>query len=153
MKIIKTNKAEDILVDDDLFPFLNRFNWWLDDKGYAIASVCGRKVKMHSLILSAGDNSLTDHKNGNRTDNQLDNLRPATRTTNAQNTTMHKDNKSGYKGVHWVKARKKWCAKIRAFGVDYNLGYFNEVKDAARAYNKACIRLHGEYAKVVPIDD
>ena len=57
-----------------------------------------------------------------------------------------------YKGVHWKKCHKKWCAQLQtARGVKY-LGCFENEKDAAKAYNKAAIEYFGEFAKLNKIE-
>jgi hypothetical protein len=46
-------------------------------------------------------------------------------------------NTSGYSGVNWSKAKKKWHAKIC---IDYkriHLGYFADISDAIIAYENA----------------
>jgi len=89
-----------------------------------------------------------DHINGDRLDNRRANIRLATRSQNAQNVSKHKDNKSGYKGVHWAAGREKWCAMIMANGKRYNLGYFTTAEIAYQAYCEAARRLHGEFARL-----
>ena len=49
-----------------------------------------------------------DHKNMDKTDTTIDNLRISTRAQNAINMGPRADNKSGIKGVSWSKQNKKW---------------------------------------------
>lgn len=60
------------------------------------------------------------------------------------------ESSSGYKGVH--RSRKKWHARITVNGRYTYLGTFTDKLDAARAYNAAAIRYHGESAilNVIP---
>lgn len=46
---------------------------------------------------------------------------------------MHKDNKSGVKGVCFVQKRNKWLASIGFKGKVYNLGYYALKEDAIAA--------------------
>lgn len=51
--------------------------------------------------------------------------------------TMYKNNKSGVKGVCWVKRFNKWNAQIGFKGKVINLGYFLNLEDAIKARKKA----------------
>lgn len=95
--------------------------------------------------------SQLDHIDGNPHNNAIANLREANSYQNARNKRLRKDNKSGFKGVNWHSRDKVWTAQIRATGDDcvsktYYLGQFSNRLDAAKAYNEAAIRLHGEFA-------
>lgn len=87
-----------------------------------------------------------DHINGNKADNRLSNLRPASRFENGRNRPRLKNNKAGHKGVSWHKGNKRWRAQITRNHQDYFLGYFNSAQDAADAYNRAALEYHGEFA-------
>ena len=71
----------------------------------------------------------------------------ATLAENLRNSGSRKGT-SRYKGVCWDAARGKWVAQIRANGPKLNLGGFANEGDAARAYDEAARRLHGEFARV-----
>jgi hypothetical protein len=62
----------------------------------------------------------------------------ATHSQNLQNASLSLRNKSGFKGVHWDKEKRKWLAYIRVDGRLYKLGLFDDVLDAIAA------RLHAE---------
>lgn len=87
-----------------------------------------------------------DHINQNSYDNRFLNLREASVEQNNCNIAKNKLNTSGYKGVYWKKSSSKWVAQIRKMKKHYHLGYYNNVHDAAQAYNYAAYRLHGEFA-------
>ncbi len=55
---------------------------------------------------------------------------------------------SAYKGCHWHKRLKKWAGYIKHDGVAEHLGYFDNEKDAALAFNKRAIELRGDKARV-----
>lgn len=85
----------------------------------------------------------TDHEDGNRQNNRIKNLRPATRGQNNENQYKPRsDNKSGYRGVSWSKGMGKWLAQIVVRGVCHNLGYFDDPLEARDAYLKGKRRLH-----------
>jgi hypothetical protein len=106
-----------------------------------------RPWALHRLVMGArrGDPEI-DHKNGDGLDCRKDNLRRATRSQNAANTGLGSRNKSGYKGVNWYPRYGKWRAAITSQGRRKTLGYFTSIEDAARAYDEAALRLHGEFA-------
>lgn len=87
-----------------------------------------------------------DHINNNGSDNRWCNLRVVTSQQNKLNRPKQSNNKSGWKGVHWHKAMKKWEVEIKSNGERIILGYFVDSKEAALVYNKAAMKYHGEYA-------
>lgn len=85
-----------------------------------------------------------DHRNNNSLDDRWQNLRLATQTQNQKNSSIRRDNTSGYKGVHPYKRgkRKRWVAQI----ADHHIGYFATAEEAARAYDAEAIKRFGEFA-------
>jgi hypothetical protein len=77
-----------------------------------------------------------DHIDGNPSNNKLSNLRDVPMYVNAQNQRHPpKHNTSGYLGVSWSKARKKWMAQIRVKSVKtICIGYFDDPLEAHKAY-------------------
>lgn len=55
---------------------------------------------------------------------------------------------SKFKGVSYCASRKKWKAQIGHNRKTYQLGRYVNEEDAARAYNKAALELHGEFARL-----
>ena len=79
--------------------------------GYLMVSL-GRKKKylLHQLLalqfIPNPDNlPFIDHIDQNKTNNSLENLRWATKSTNEQNTTRHKDNTIGFKHIDTTKKK------------------------------------------------
>jgi len=89
-----------------------------------------------------------DHINGIRDDNRLCNLRECTGSENQYNKGSHKNNTSGYKGVSWHNNDKKWHARLNHKGKTKYLGSFNCKHQAAKEYNKAALKYHGEFSKL-----
>lgn len=79
-----------------------------------------------------------DHINHDRCDNRWCNLRAATRSTNAKNRSMNRNNTSGICGVRWFAPTNKWRAQIKSGGAQIFLGDFTSKDDAVAA------RLHAE---------
>jgi len=88
-----------------------------------------------------------DHANGVRSDNRKTNLRLANIQQNRRNTKRNSLNTSGYKGVHFSKAAKKWLATIFLNGKNRHLGCFETAEVAAAAYRKAAAFHFGEFAR------
>jgi len=85
---------------------------------------------------------ITDHINGIKTDNRLVNLRDTTPAGNAKNSKLPKSNTSGVLGVYWLPNKIRWAAYIRNGRKQKNLGYFDNLFDAACARKSAEIK-HG----------
>ena len=147
------------LVDDEWFSKLSHMRWKLcvTKSGHLYAGhsfmipgrTNGKKkykvLKMHRMIMSSPVGINVDHINGNGLDNRTENLRHATAAQNARNMRK-KSNNNPYKGIHFK--RGKWDAEIRCGDQREWLGSFSDPLDAAKAYDAAAIRLHGEFAKI-----
>lgn len=103
---------------------------------------------MHREIIDEKENEHVDHINGNKKDNRKSNLRIATSSQNSRNIGLRKNNTTGYKGVIYEKKRDKWRAEIKKDYKSIFLGYFDTKEDAAKAYNEASMKYHGEFANL-----
>jgi hypothetical protein len=107
-------------------------------------------VKLHRFVMGCTykDGKVVDHIDGNTLNCQKSNLRLCTNTENVRNQKLHKNNKSGYKGVSRCKDAKKWQAYICINRKTINLGSFNCPEDAHEAYKEAALKYHGEYSRL-----
>lgn len=113
-----------------------------------------KSLKLHQLIMETPKGMHTDHINGNSLDNRKENLRICTASENGCNRGPTKNNTSGYKGIFRYGCGKKWQASIKYLGKNIHIGCFKDKKEAARAYDKKAIELHGEFAYTnFPIED
>jgi len=87
-----------------------------------------------------------DHKNMDRTDNRITNLRECSNAENQRNRGKQANNTSGHKGVSWAKNVNKWKSEITVGGQYKYLGIFDTIEDAAKAYNDAALAYHKEFA-------
>ena len=157
MKKIKLTQGQVALVDNEDYECLNKLKWYTMNNRNKIIPVCfenGIMKKMSRLIMyPIPDDLQIDHINGDPSDNRRSNLRLCTNQQNAQNRGAQANNKSGYKGVSWHKHSKKWQSQIKANDKVIPLGYFDDPIDAAKTYNEAAIKYHGEFARINIIDD
>lgn len=121
--------------------------WSKNGSGYYQGWLVDRKVFMHRLLMGHPDGLLVDHINGNKTDNRLCNLRICTIEDNGHNERKMRGGSSVFKGVHWANREKAWIARMRiGGGKTMWLGRFNNEVDAAKAYDEAAVKYHGEFA-------
>lgn len=92
-----------------------------------------------------------DHENHITSDDRIENLRAATISENTRNRSSAKGSTSKYLGVylHVYKNRKPiWTSIIRIGKKMKRLGSFKTEELAALSYNKAAVKLWGEFANL-----
>lgn len=89
-----------------------------------------------------------DHKDRNRLNDNISNLRECTASENNKNRKAHKNGASKYLGVYISRNRKKWIASITYEGKQRVLGRFDSEDIAATVYNEAATKHHGEFANL-----
>jgi hypothetical protein len=106
-------------------------------------------VSLHRIILNSPPNFLVDHKNGHTLDNRRENLRLATRSQNVHNKCKtQSETSSKFIGVSLEKRRGRWDVRIRHEGKQIWIGAFDNEIDAAKAYDEAAKKYHGEFARL-----
>lgn len=150
-KSIPLSQGVVALVDDEDYERLRQYTWFLSGTGYAVGFVPANGrfdlVYMHRLILNVGPEQLVDHVNpGDKLDNRRNNLRLATPRQNGQNKRVSAISTTGLKGVGWHKNRRKYHARIQIQGTRYHLGFFDDAREAALAYDSAARTLFGAFA-------
>lgn len=149
----------------DYDPFTGRFIWKVnryrvsageqvgsqDTKGYLKTSlrVDGKRYNLllHRLAyewVNGACPKFIDHVDGCRSNNRIENLRPACPSKNQMNV---KTRRKGLKGATKIKATGKWLAQIKVDGKNRNLGHFDAEIDAHNAYWAAAQKYFGEYAR------
>jgi HNH endonuclease/AP2 domain len=118
-------------------------------RGYVDIKINGKIHKAHRLIyiLHHGHApEMIDHRDCDKTNNRIENLRPATVSQNVCNREAPANSTSGIKGVRFHQRDKKWIAYAKINGKQKHLGTFESVDAAAIAATAARKELHGEYA-------
>lgn len=153
-QIYLRNRGVFTIVDDDVYPTVCRFAWFLSGDGYAVrtqwipTAKTRRRIWLHHQVLDTEGEKVIDHINGDRLDNRRANLRLVSRGQNARNRAKSSNKTVGFKGVYFVKPRNNWHAEIHADGRHYNLGSYATAEEAAHAYDGAALALHGEFARL-----
>lgn len=150
MRTIALTRGKVAVVDDGDFERISKFKWhaYKDQHHtwHARSSQRGKTILMHRFIMgfSPGDPDV-DHRDGDGLNNRRSNLRKAHKAGNASNIAVRADSVSGIKGIR--RAGKKWSAQIKSCGKFRWLGTFDTKEDAAKAYDRAAIEHHGEFAR------
>ena len=154
-KVVSCTMGFSILVDDEDFERLSAFKWYAVKHVNAAGDAHRRPMRytkaprrkyLHYDILERRDGLQVDHINGDPWDNRRCNLRYATHAENVRNRKVQRNSGSGLKGV-W-KQGNRFNARIHANRVAHFLGTFATAEEAARAYDEAALRLHGEFARL-----
>ena len=163
MKKIKLTQDQWALVDDEDYEMLTEHKWYANrdkDKFYVMrnsptdSNGKQKTIFMHREITNAPKGKVVDHINGNPLDNRRENLRVCTNQENTMNRRKHRNNKSGYKGVCYMKKKKymisehskPWLAQIGHNQKNIFLGMYKAKEEAARAYDRKAVELFGEFA-------
>lgn len=157
----KKHGSFEVIVDDADWDEVKKYKWHIgkQPKRKAIYArrneyVNGKRppkeVALHTHLTGY---KMTDHINGNGLDCRRSNMREATVTQNRHNTGIRKDNRSGYKGVSWDKDENKWVVRIQKDNKNKTIGRYDTKEAAARAYNEAAKKYHGEFARLNEIKE
>lgn len=140
-----TNSDKKAIVDDEYYELVMQHNWYLNGSGYANTSINGNDVSLHRFIINAIKGQEVDHKEQDRLDCRVNNLRFCTHGQNIANDGPRKNNKLGVKGVDFIQKTGKYRATIRFNYQKIHLGNFNTLREAAAAYNEASLLYFGEF--------
>ena len=154
---IRLTEGKCTIVDQKDFYRLNDFQWCVAGSkgkfyvfgGQRISPEEIKLVRLHRLIINAPDGLLVDHRNTDSLDNRRTNLRLATRSQNCCNRRKTKSKTSSrFIGVYFDKRKDLWSACINFHRKRIWLGYFKNEIDAAKAYDKAALEYHKEFARL-----
>ena len=149
MKRIKLTQNKWALVDSEDYPLLSKYNWHAvyrkGSMSFAAKTHFGDKDRyMHRIITNCPTGLVVDHINHDTLDNRKKNLRICTKAQNTYNSSKRRKNRCGYKGVSINYG--KYFVQIKKDGHAMCLGRFNNLIEAAKAYDKKAKELFGEFA-------
>jgi hypothetical protein len=104
--------------------------------GYLRGSLDNRRFLAHRVVWAlhhgAWPSHEIDHRDHDRTNNRIDNLRERDSTGNKRNSLRSRRNSSGVVGVSWYTREQKWRAHIGVAGKQKTLGLFDSFEAAVR---------------------
>jgi hypothetical protein len=141
------------LVDAEDYELVKPYVWYglSNERVTATHSFGGKayQLRMHRLVLLLGDDDerSCDHINHDPLDNRKANLRACTQKENMWNrrsSSVHPA-VSGVKGVYRQRSSSRWCASVKANGVNHYQS-FETLEEASAWVRAKREELHGEFA-------
>jgi hypothetical protein len=133
-----------------------------NERGYYRVALCKngdikKTFKVHRLVASTfipnpENKPQIDHIDGNKINNNVNNLRWCTNSENNHNKGITKNNTSGVKGVHFHKQSNKWRAEITNNGKKYHIGCFDTIEDASKARRTKAKELFGKFINTTELE-
>jgi len=147
------NDGRKIFVDNEDYIRLSQYKWYLIESNGSEQIITTKwnqdtqqteSINIGRVVLQV--DSTVDHKDINPFNNQKYNLRKATRSQNNCNKKKYGVLLSSmYKGVTRRK-RSQYESRITINKKTIGLGRFKSAVEAAKAYNEAALKYHGEFA-------
>jgi hypothetical protein len=154
MKTLPLTKGRVAMVDDEDFPAVAQFRWYVSTHGYAVRTVHanGRstKVSLHRFLMKPQGGEHIDHINGDPLDCRRANMRIATRSQNLANARKRITSTQPFKGITYdaTRRRLRWYARVNKDGRRFRSKRFETAEEAARAHDDLARQLHGDFARL-----
>lgn len=121
-------------------------------QGYRRISINKKFYLAHRLVWLMHNDTLPnyiDHKDGNKDNNCIENLRAVTCGQNRNNSKTRSDYNSRIKNVRWSKTKRKWEVRLTVHGKYKTLGAYVDIELAQLVAIEARNKFHREYAYVI----
>lgn len=126
---------------------------WVSGNGYRYLRIDRKTYRASRLVWLYMNGVMpphqVDHINRVTTDDRIANLRLAKPSQNKANSSLYRNNTSGFKGVYFDSERGDWRAKARVNGKRRWIGRFKTREQAFAAYCSAVDREYGAFANPV----
>lgn len=147
------SKDKEFYFDLEDYEKISKYSWNMNAYGYIVSYSEYEESKkilwLHNIIMdkNIGDKKIeVDHINHQRNDNRKENLRLASRPENTRNSSIRKNNTSGFIGITFDKKNNKWVAQITIDGKNKKIGRYYNLFDAVAARLVAEKKFFGEFA-------
>lgn len=121
----------------------------INERGYVKVSVADKRYGVHQIVFAMHNGYIPeniDHINGNKSDNRIENLRPATKAQNGYNRKLPPNNTSGAKNVSYRADTNKWRVDVRVDGKSHCFGSYEDFDLAELVAIEARNKYHGKFA-------
>lgn len=130
----------ELLVDESFAEDVSRFRWHKNGAGYFCGRVNGKQVTLHRFVWSLANGGhvprMLDHINGDKADNRIANLRPATGSLNCRSRLRSNGGRLP-EGVQPKPGSKPFFSHICLWRATLYLGSFVDAERASESYEKA----------------
>ena len=130
-----TNSDLKVKVSAEHYEELKKYKWHTNSKGYAVARIKSKSVRMHRFIMKVLQDITIpkgmeiDHIDNNRLNNSAENLRVVTHQQNCANKKKREGTTSTYFGV--TRTKGKYYAHLYQNGMAHYIGSFDTEIEAA----------------------
>jgi hypothetical protein len=152
---IPLSQGYEALIDDTDYDLISHIAWYADVRPdgnvYARGNVTlfdGKRttVQLHRIIMDAPAGVQVDHIDRNGLNCIKSNMRLCTDSQNKCNATrLQSENGTGYRGVRETRSGR-YEARVNVRGENVYRELFDDPVEAAKAYNTAASKHHGEFA-------
>lgn len=121
----------------------------MNSRGYWKVMIDGKRYGAHQIVFAMHHGHIPafiDHINGDKSDNRIENLRPATKSQNGYNRKIDAGNTSGAKNVSYRADTKKWRVDLRVNGKAICVGSYEDFDLAELVAIEAREKYHGRFA-------
>lgn len=129
---VYTTKGEVFYISPESVDLIKDYTWSLHTRKYPIARIKGDRVFLHNLLCPHKEGYVTDHIDGDPTNNRLSNLRVVSSPDNMLNKKQYSNSKY-FRGVTYFKRDSVFVARIQVRNKPIFLGRFSDLDSAIKA--------------------
>ena len=122
-----------------------------NSNGYRVVTHKEKRDLEHRVIFLMEHGyvpDVIDHIDGNPENNQIENLRAATKSQNSANQKpIRANNTSGARNVNWHKKIGKWAVNITYNKIRKSIGYYDDFELAELVAVEARAKYHGDFSR------